>query len=74
MTIHHRLAWLPLMTLLAMLLAGPLRAIIVDLRRPLGEQLYDTLMIGVVIVWFYLLVGRLGRCRWVGYSAGSPRR
>ena len=58
--------WLPLVMLAVMFIAGRLRAlvmrrrgmraIIVDVRRPLTEQLYDTLMIGVVLVWFYLLV------------------
>jgi protein-S-isoprenylcysteine O-methyltransferase Ste14 len=32
------------------------RAIIVDLRRPIGQRVYDTLMIAVAVFWIYLLV------------------
>ncbi|MEX2308179.1 MAG: isoprenylcysteine carboxylmethyltransferase family protein [Pirellulales bacterium] len=66
MQLERILAWLPLAMLFAMMLAGRLRAlamrrrgvraIIVDLRRPIRERLYDTLMIGVAILWIYLLV------------------
>jgi protein-S-isoprenylcysteine O-methyltransferase Ste14 len=65
MQIERILAWLPLVTLLAIMLAGRLwmlvmrrrgvRAIIVELRRPIGERLYDTLMICVAMFWIYLL-------------------
>jgi protein-S-isoprenylcysteine O-methyltransferase Ste14 len=63
-------AWLPLVMLAAMFVASRVRAavmrrrgvrvVIVDLRRPIGERLYDTLMIGVVLVWVYLLVAEAG--------------
>ena len=60
------LAWLPLITLLTMLLAARLRAflmqrrgqrvIVVDWDRPLRDLLYDTLVIAVALLWIYLLV------------------
>lgn len=66
MQIERILAWLPLVLLLAIMLAGRLwmlvmrrrgvRAIIVDFRRPMGERVYDTLMICVTMFWIYLLV------------------
>lgn len=60
------LTWLPLVALFAIMLAGRLRmlavyrsgvrAVVVDLTRPFGQQAYDTLMIVVAIFWIYLLV------------------
>jgi protein-S-isoprenylcysteine O-methyltransferase Ste14 len=59
------LAWLPLITLLAMMFAAKVRAaimqrrglrvIIVDWDRPLRELLNDTLVIALASFWIYLL-------------------
>jgi protein-S-isoprenylcysteine O-methyltransferase Ste14 len=60
------LAWLPLITQLALLFAAKLRAailqrrglrvIIVDWQRPLSEHVYDTLTLLVALCWIYLLL------------------
>jgi protein-S-isoprenylcysteine O-methyltransferase Ste14 len=64
--LDQALDWLPLITLLALLPAAKLRAlrmqrcgqrvIIVDWNRPLGQILYDTLLIVVALCWFFLLL------------------
>jgi protein-S-isoprenylcysteine O-methyltransferase Ste14 len=66
MQLERILAWLPLVTLLAIVCAGRLwalvmrgrgvRAIIVGWQRPIGQLLYDSLMIVVAMFWIYLLV------------------
>jgi protein-S-isoprenylcysteine O-methyltransferase Ste14 len=69
MSLERTLDWLPLVTLVAMMTAGKLQALvmhrrglrvtIVDWHRPIKELLYDTLMIGVAIWWIYLLVAEV---------------
>ena len=66
MSLNDIFAWLPLVILLAMLVASRLRAlamhrrglrvIVVDWRRPLNDVLYDTLLVAVFLFWAYLLV------------------
>jgi protein-S-isoprenylcysteine O-methyltransferase Ste14 len=66
MLLERILNWLPLVTLIAVLLTSRVRAwamhrrgvraIIIDMRRPIAEQLYDTLLFCVGVFWIYLLV------------------
>src|SRR6185295_3346706 len=66
MLLERIIDWLPLVTLLAMMITGKLQSLamhrrglrvaIVDWHRPIRELLYDTLMIAVAIGWISMLV------------------
>ena len=83
MLLERTLDWLPLVTLVAMMITGKLRALamhrrglrVIDRRLASANQgvLYDTLMIAVAICWIYLLVAEAWPLSLAGCPVGSRK-
>jgi protein-S-isoprenylcysteine O-methyltransferase Ste14 len=66
MSLEHVLHWLPIIALIAILIAARVRAwmlrrrgqrvVVIDWHRPLAEVLYDTLLLAGLLCWLYFLI------------------